>query len=293
MSILFSFPKNMNLAKKIAFNLLIPLGEMPLRQFPDGESYVRLLSDVHGKQVIIVCSLDAPNQKIAELLFFASVAKELGAQSVGIVAPYLGYMRQDKRFTSGEAVTSKIFAEIISQYFDWLITVDPHLHRYEFLNEIYSIPCTVVHTVDLIRQWIHDTVKDPLIIGPDKESEQWAFAVAKKLEAPSIALKKIRRGDRDVDISVPNVDQYLEYTPVLVDDIISTGRTMIETLKKLYDVGFRTSVCVGIHGLFVDSAYEELLNAGVTQVATTNTVLHKTNTIDVSLLLASEIKKYL
>ena len=165
------------------------------------------------------------------LLFAAATARELGASRVGLVAPYLAYMRQDRRFKPGEAVTSRQVARLLSDAFDWLVTVDPHLHRYSSLADIYSIPTHVVHAAPLIAEWIKANVTNPLIIGPDSESEQWVAAVASDVGAPYSVLEKVRHGDRDVEIRLKDLEQWKGRTPVLVDDIISTGRTMIEAVR--------------------------------------------------------------
>ena len=109
---------------------------------------------------------------------------------VGLVAPYLAYMRQDRRFKPGEAVTSREVAQLLSGAFDWLVTVDPHLHRYTSLAEIYRIPTHVTHAAPLISQWIKANVPRALVIGPDSESEQWVSAVASEAGAPFTVLRE-------------------------------------------------------------------------------------------------------
>ena len=149
---------------------------------------------------MIVGTLDRPNEKMLPVLFAAATARELGATNVGLVAPYLPYMRQDRRFKPGEAVTSREVARLLSDAVDWMVTIDPHLHRYGSLAEIYRIPTRAVHAAPLISQWIKTNASNPLIIGPDSESQQWVSAVAKAAGAPYAVLRKVRRGDRDVDI---------------------------------------------------------------------------------------------
>jgi len=171
-----------------------------IRTFPDGESYVRIDSPVAGQELIVVCTLDRPDPKLLPLYFVASAAREQGARRIGLVAPYLAYMRQDKQFHPGEAVTSSAFARLLSGFVDWLVTVDPHLHRRSRLEEIYSVPCAVLHAAPPISAWIQQHVERPLLIGPDEESLQWVEAVAKAAGAPYVVLHKQRRGDRDPGI---------------------------------------------------------------------------------------------
>lgn len=268
------------------------LGKLTLRRFPDGESYVRLETPVEGRQVVLVCSMNDPDTKILQLLFVAATAHDLGATQIGLVAPYLTYMRQDKRFQPGEGITSRSFAQLLSGNFDWLVTVDPHLHRHTSLAEIYSIPTAVVRAAPAISAWIAANVAAPVLIGPDSESAQWVSEVARGANAPFVVLEKVRRGDREVDVSVPDLDRWRERTPVLVDDIISTGRTMMETMGHLKRLGLSPPVCIGVHGVFAEHAFEDLIAAGA-RVVTCNTIPHPSNTIDLVGDVASATKSFI
>jgi ribose-phosphate pyrophosphokinase len=288
-SVILGLPGNETISHTLATRLDAEVGEAIVRHFPDGESYVRIKTQLSARQVIMVCTLDRPHEKILPLLFAAATAKELGATKIGLVAPYLAYMRQDSRFRAGEAITSVHFARLLSSFIDWLVTVDPHLHRRSSLSEIYSIPSKVVHAAPRVSEWIRENVNDPVLIGPDGESEQWVAAVAAAVRAPYVVLKKFRRGDRDVEVSVPEIEQWQERTPVLVDDIISTARTMIETVAHLKAAGMRPPVCIGVHGIFAGNAHQELLTAGAARVVTCNTVPHASNGIDLSDLLVEAV----
>ncbi len=271
-----------HLVNKISQQIGGKVGKLVIRQFPDEETYVKIESDVKDANVIIVASLDRPNTKIIPLVFVANTAKDLGAKRVTILATYLAYMRQDKMFTQGEGVTSQYFASLLSLCVDELITVDPHLHRRKSLNEIYSINTVVISAVDKIAEWIKQHVESPIIIGPDQESEQWVSTVAQKANAPFTVLNKIRRGDDDVEISIPHIDQYQNCVPVLVDDIISTAKTMIETINQLKKLNMKYPICVAVHAIFSKNAYLNLLAAGAVKVITCNTIKHESNAIDLS-----------
>jgi ribose-phosphate pyrophosphokinase len=283
-----AMPGNEAMTRALARALGTDVGELELHIFPDGETYLRFVSDLAGRVLVIVCTLDRPNTKILPLLFAAAAARELGAAKVGLVAPYLAYMRQDRRFKPGEAVTSREVARLLSDAFNWLVTVDPHLHRYGALAEIYRIPTRVVHAAPLISQWIRTHVTKPFVIGPDSESEQWVSAVAKAADAPYTVLEKIRSGDRDVEISAKNLRRLEGRTPVLVDDIISSGRTMIEAVRLLGQEGATPAVCIAVHGLFADHCDALLAEAGA-RVVTSNSIPHETNGIDVAPLLAAPV----
>lgn len=286
-----ALPGNEHIAATIAERLGADVAELEFHPFPDSETYLRIKTPVRDRSIVLVCTLDRPDAKILPLIFAASTARELGAARVGLVAPYLPYMRQDRRFNPGEALTSKIFADILSRAIDWLVTVDPHLHRVTSLADLYRIPSVVLHAAPLISQWISTHVQHPLLIGPDEESRQWVNAVASAAGAPFVVLEKTRLGDRQVSLSVPGVEQWKNHTPVLVDDIISSAGTMLETLHHLARAGMKPAVCIGIHGIFAPGAYEALKAAGPSEVATTNSVLHKTNAIDLTALLVDAVAK--
>jgi ribose-phosphate pyrophosphokinase len=288
--LLLAMPGHESLSAELAAALGFELGQIETRQFPDGETYLRLLISPNGRPTMIVCTLDRPNGKLLSLLFAAATARELGAAKVGLIAPYLAYMRQDRRFKPGEAVTSRQVAHLLSNAFDWMATVDPHLHRYSSLAEIYTIPTRVVHAAPLISPWIKDNVARPLIIGPDSESEQWVSAVAKEAGAPYSVLEKVRHGDRDIEIRLKDLRGWSDRTPVLVDDIISSGRTMLEAVRLLTSYGGAQPICIAVHGLFADNSDVLLAQAGA-RVITCNSVPHPTNAIDVGKLLASAVNE--
>lgn len=281
-------PGNEALASRIASGLGEELGHLETRSFPDGETYLRVQVDPRGRDLVVVCTLDRPDPKFLPLLFAAATARDLGATRIGLVAPYLSYMRQDRRFHDGEAVTSTYFARLLSSSFDWLITVDPHLHRYGSLAEIYSIPSRAVHSAPLIADWISHNERSPFIIGPDIESEQWVAEVAARAGAPYRVLRKQRRGDREVEITIPDLHDFRERRPVLVDDIVSSGRTMIETARQLRTQGMQAPVCIAVHALFSAEASRALLEFA-DRVVSTNSVPHETNGIDLSSLLVEQV----
>jgi len=289
--VLIPLPGNEAMAEQLAALLDGEVRLPEMRRFPDGETYLRLDIDLHGRRVALVCTLDHPDAKFLPLLFAARTASDMGAASVGLVAPYLAYMRQDRRFHHGEALSSKVFASLLSPQIDWLVTVDPHLHRIHSLEAIYDVPTRVMHAAGAIAQWIAHEVDKPVLIGPDQESVQWVDEVARTTGAPVVVLHKTRAGDADVSVSKADLTPYLEYTPILVDDIISTGRTMIATLNELNAAGMKPAVCIGVHGIFADGAYANLKAAHPARIVTTDAVAHITNAIAIAPLLARGIKE--
>ncbi len=250
---------------------------------------MRLGADVTDRTVVIVASLAQPDAKALPLLFAADAARDLGATRVLLAAPYLAYLRQDRRFNAGEAITSRTFAALVSTVFDAVATVDPHLHRYHSLGEIYRVPTRVVQSAPAIAAWIAANVDRPVLIGPDAESEQWVREVARGADAPFIVLQKIRRGDKDVEVSLPGTSALAGRQPVLIDDIVSSARTMIQAVANVRRVGLPPPVCIGVHALFCADAYDALLAAGPQRVLTCDTVPHASNAISVVPLLAAAV----
>lgn len=290
-NIIFALPGNEQLTEKLAKQLNAEIGETNIRQFPDGETYVQIKSDVKDKKVILVCTLHQPDDKLLPLYFLSKTAIDLGAKCTCLIAPYLAYMRQDRRFNPGEAITSEYFGSLISQFAETLVTVDPHLHRRSSLSEVYGIPSEVVHAANHISDWIKNNVENPILVGPDSESEQWVSVVAKNAGAPFMVLEKIRHGDKDVEVSVPDVENYKNHIPVLVDDIISSARTMIETVQHLKKSGMKDPICIGVHAVFGGNAYQDLKDTGVADIVTCNTIPHPSNKIDISDILVRGYNK--
>lgn len=287
--ILFSMPGNEAATARICQLRSWEQGQWEMRRFPDGESYVRYLSDIKGREVAIVCTLDQPDEKTIALYLAACVARELGAKRIGLVVPYLAYMRQDLRFQDGEGITSRHFARLLSGACDWLVTVDPHLHRTRSLDDIYSVPTRVIRAAPHIAQWIAANVSRPVLVGPDEESEQWVSEVAAAVGCPFTLLKKTRYGDHEVAVSVPGIAEWHERTPVLVDDIASTARTLIAAVARMHEANLAAPFCIVVHPLFAGDAYPLLAAAGVADVVSCNTVAHESNRIDLSAPLADAI----
>ena len=260
-----------------------------MRQFPDGELYVRI-QDPLDDEVALVGNASSDN--FLRVAFIAATARDLGAKRVGLIAPYLAYMRQDIRFNPGEGVTARYFARLVSATVDWLVTVDPHLHRLDSLDNVYTIPTTVARAAPAIAQWIGTEIERPVLIGPDAESVQWVSAVAERCGAPFIVLEKTRRGDRDVSISAPD-GAWNGHTPVVIDDIVSTGRTMIEATRQLRAAGSAAPMCVAIHAVFADALHDALIDAGARGIVTCNTIAHATNRICIGDQLAAAVRERL
>ncbi len=289
--LLFAMPGNEAMTQRLVPLTRGDVGTLQVRNFPDRETYLRFRDKLSGRSVALVCTLADPDPKILPLLFAADTARELGAVKVGLVAPYLAYMRQDRRFHPGEAITSRRFAAILSQSFDWLVTIDPHLHRYKSLAELYSIPTRVLHSGTTLSKWIVEKVPNPFIVGPDEESEQWVAEIARESGAPYSVLHKRRLEDERVEIDVGHLGPIGNKTPILVDDIISSGGTMLEAIRKLAELVRIPPVCLAVHGIFANHSDQLLVDAGA-RLVTTDSIENPHAEIGIAPLLASAISEF-
>lgn len=286
--IILPMPGNEAFARQLADAGRGEVGKLETRRFPDGETYLRLLSPVVGRVVDVVATMAGPDPDFLRLAFAADAARSQGALRVRLVAPYLAYMRQDKAFHSGEAVTSETFARIVSSLFDGIVTVDPHLHRHSALSELYSIPAMAVQAAPALADWIAAEVDRPLLIGPDSESAQWVAAIAARIGAPWVVMEKTRRGDFDVSVALPELGDHGGRIPVLVDDIASSGRTMIAAADLLAALGLGRPVCAVVHALFAGDAFARLQKVAA-RVVSCDSVPHPSNAISLAPLVAKAL----
>jgi ribose-phosphate pyrophosphokinase len=290
--LLLALPGAEPLAEALAARLHCVANMVEVHRFPDGETVVRLRTAVSGRRVVLVAHLDHPDEKSLPLLFAADAARELGATEVGLVAPYLPYMRQDDRFRPGEAITSRTYARVLSSTFDFLLTVDPHLHRWPSLDAIYTIRSQVVPAAPAIAEWLRREVPQCVVVGPDAESEQWVGDVARRVGAPYVVMTKVRHGDRAVQVQLPAGAQCDGRTPVLLDDIVSTGHTIASACQVLRAAGWGEAVCVAVHALTDAAGIDLLHRAGITRIVSCDTVPHPTNAIGVAGLLADALAAF-
>lgn len=289
-ALFLALPGNEDFAARLAAELAAETGQIECRRFPDGETYIRLLSSVTGRRVVLVATLANPDPLFVGLALTAEAARAQGASAVYLVAPYLAYMRQDKSFKSGEAVSSITFARLISGLFDGLVTVDPHLHRRTALSEIYSIPSVAVEAAAALADWVAANVRDPILVGPDSESAQWVSAVANRVKAPWQVMTKTRRGDYDVTLVAPDLSQHSGCTPVLLDDIASSGRTLIAASEALARAGMARPVVAVVHPLFVADSFKRLQSIAA-RVVSSDSIAHPTNAIPLAPVLAPALAK--
>jgi ribose-phosphate pyrophosphokinase len=291
--LVLALPGAERLAARLTRRLHGSGGTLTVHRFPDGEVRVRIDGDPQGRVVLLVASLERPDEKVLPLVFAAGAARDLHAGGVGLVAPYLPYLRQDTAFHPGEAVSARLFAGLLSTTVDWLVTVDPHLHRTHDLGELFTIPTEVVQSAPLMAEWIRRHVPRPVIVGPDEESARWVAAVAAAVDAPWVVMSKHRLGDHTVELELPPLERLRGREPVLVDDIVASGGTARAAARLLERAGFAARWLVAVHAVADPPTTERLERETHLELATCNTIQHPTNRIDVAEAVRAAVERRL
>lgn len=288
--IIVGLSNSKNLAKKVARKLKVKYSDIDFDFFPDGEIHLRFKIKLKGTVVLVQSMQPKTNDALIEALFASATAKEIGAKKVILVTPYLNYMRQDKRFRPGDCVSNEIVAKFIDDYVDHIFVVDPHLHREKTLSHFFKIKATKLTANPLIAQYIKKHIKSPLLIGPDWESYKWARATAEMIGAESVILKKKRYSGRRVKVYFGQKIEVKGKNAVLVDDMISTGNTLLRTIEHLKKLGIKKFTAIAVHGVFSEGALQKLKKSGAT-VITANTIENPTAKLDISGIIADALKK--
>mgnify|MGYP005695692449 CR=1 FL=1 len=276
--VILSFPEYQDPAYRLSEELGVAVEIVEIHHFPDGESLVKLPKNL-PKKVAFLRSLDSPNDKLIELMLAAETARSLGVDHLTLIAPYLCYMRQDIAFHEGEAVSQQIIGRFLARHFDSLITISPHLHRTHSLTSIVPEKKSVVlNPFPQIAAFLKQNTPDALLLGPDEESEQWVSQLAKINDQEYSIAQKLRSGDTSVSIALPKA-LFRDREVVIVDDIVSTGRTLIEVASSVAKKQPKKICAFAIHPLFVDGTLELILQGPISAIWSCDTIVHSTNSV--------------
>lgn len=287
---IFAFAEGARQAAGLARGCGIPLHPVDVHRFPDGESLVR----VNGvaDTALLFRSLDDPNAKLVELLLAASALRDCGARRVVLVAPYLAYMRQDMAFHDGEAVSQQVVGRLLATWFDGVVTVDPHLHRIGSLGEVMGgIPALAVSAAPALVQAIAmDLDPRTMLVGPDSESRRWVESIAGPLGLEVLVGEKVRKGDRDVTLAIPAVVTVRGRPAMLVDDMVSSGTTLIACTRLLREAGATRVEALATHSLASAADIERLSIEGIVRLRATDSISSPIASIPLADVLANAIR---
>ena len=287
---LLHFDDEQALAQALAAALGLPCALVQRHVFPDGETRLRLPPALPA-DVILLRGLQQPNAKLTELWLAAAGARDLGAHRLTLVSPYLAYMRQDMAFTPGEVVSQRHVGLLLAQAFDRVVTVDPHLHRVPTLDAVLpGRRGTAVTAAPMLGRWIAGQVPGALLLGPDEEAAQWVRVAAEAAGLDHAVCLKQRRGDHDVAVSLPTIP-VAGRSVVLLDDVASTGRTLVSAARGALAAGAASVDVAVTHALFVGDAEAQVRAAGVGRVWSTDCVPHASNAVSVVPLLAQALRR--
>lgn len=285
-------PSSAEAAQRLAARLGVGLHEIALHRFPDGE--LRVTVGPAASTVIVYASLDQPNDKLLALLFASEALRRGGAKRLVLVAPYLCYMRQDAAFHEGEAVSQKVIGRLLASAVDRLITVDAHLHRTKDIHDIFpGIEADNLSAMPAIADGLRASGFDPntVVVGPDEESQAWVSDLAARLGAQPAVARKTRRGDRSVEITFVDPGLFAGRPALLVDDIVSSGGTLMTCAKALQAAGATTVDAVVTHALFAPELAARLFEAGIRSVKSTDSIRHPSNAIALDAVLGGALRR--
>ena len=286
--LLLHFDDEQDAAQRLAQAAGLAMAAVTRHRFPDGEIRLQLPA-VLPERVVLLRSLDRPNDKLVELLLATRTARELGAAHLALVAPYLAYMRQDIAFHPGEAVSQRIVGRFLAELFDAVITVDPHLHRVATLEEAVPAARTVVLSgAPLLADLIALRRPGALLVGPDSESAQWVSQAAARHGFAHAVCAKRRQGDHVVEIQLP-AHPVAGRAVVLLDDVASTGHTLAQAARLLRAAGAATVDVAVTHALFAGDAEARLREAGVGAIWSTDCIAHPSNAVFMADALAQAL----
>ena len=247
--------------------------ETEISEFPDGEVHIKIPKDVKKEDVVVVQSLAVhPNDYLMEFLIICDALRGKGCNNICAVLPYLAYARQDDEFTPGEAISLLGVSRIIEEFCDEIITVDMHLHRYNRITEVFHRGKNV-SAMPLLGSYISRfNLDNPVVIGPDEESEQWAKQMASTIskDCEYQIFTKMRHSAEDVsirgEVNVHGRDI------IVCDDIISTGGTMAEIIRILKEAGAKRVMVACTHAILAGNAITRIYGSGAEDLVGTDTV---------------------
>lgn len=277
------------LAALVAKELDETLCPLETRKFPDGERYIRIGGNVDSDAVVIQSTGYPQDQNLLELFLILKTLKSLEVNDIKVIIPYFGYGRQEKRFKSGEAISAQVIAELLeasgtSEIFSI------NLHE-DGLRDLFSIPVHNLSAMPLIAEYIEENFNDPIIVAPDKGALGFASEIAEILDCDCDHLEKTRLSPEKVETQPKNLDVDGREA-VIIDDIISTGGTIVNASRILQEHGASKVAVSCVHPVMVEDALLKIFASGVDDVIATDTLKSDVSIISVAPLIADFISKY-
>lgn len=291
--LLLGFPESRDAARRLAHLAGLSYADIAVHHFPDGESKLTLPATgdalAHG---VLYRSLDRPHDKLIELLLASRALRARGTRRLTLIAPYLCYLRQDAAFHPGEIISQQVIGGWLAELFDDVMTVDPHLHRVSRIEA--AIPARNAIALSAAPAFVgylqgQGRLDDAWILGPDSESEQWVRGIAEAAGLRYVIASKRRRGDRSVEITLPPSVCFAGRTVILLDDMVSTGRTLVAAAEQARLRGAADVRVLVTHALFVNDSHAQLREGAITRIGSSDSIPHETNVASLAPLLAGAL----
>ena len=274
------------LAGALAESLEAPISEVEVARFPDGECYVRIENDLDGQDVVIVQTA-WPDPNIVELMLLQDAVREMRASSVTTVVPYFGYARQDKKFKEGEPISARALARAIRSQTDRFLTVD--VHAAGVMSWFDGMPALSVSAHAEIGMFLRERDIE-LVLSPDEGRWENAKHVADAVGCEADFLVKERLDGENVMMTPKSLGAGGRRVAI-VDDIISTGGTIVKASEQLRKQGAESIIAMCTHGVFAGNAIPKLKTA-CDEVHSTDTIENPTTSVTVAPEIARAIREW-
>ena len=276
------------MAAGIAKELDEILCPLETRRFPDGERYIRIGGNIESEAIVIQSTGYPQDENLLELFLILRTLKSLDVTNIKVIIPYYGYGRQEKRFKSGEAISAAVIAELLETAGATEI-LSINLHE-DGLCDMFNIPAHNLSAMPLIADYIGKILEYPLIVAPDKGALPFAEEIATILDCECDYLEKTRISPDKVETKTKNLD-VKNREAVIIDDIISTGGTIVNASRILSKHGARKVLVSCVHPVLVDDALLKIFTTGVDDVIATDTLNSDVSVISVAPLIAKYLNK--
>ncbi len=267
---LLSGTANPALAQEIAQHLKLPLADVTIKRFADGEIFVRLNQNVRGRDVFIIQPTPPPADSIMELLLLIDAAKRASAARVSAIVPYYGYARQDRKDQPRVAIGAKLVANLMEAAgADKVLGIDFHTHQ---IQGFFDVPVDHLYAAPVLTGYFREKrLEQPVVVAPDVGAAKMARGFARRLDA-SFAIIDKRRPSQNVAEVMQVVGEVEGRHCIIVDDMIDTAGTLQSVVAALKERGAREIYAAATHPLLSGPAVERLQNSELVEVVVTNTL---------------------
>ncbi len=296
---IFAGSSNKTLAKIVSEKSGIPLGKMDLGAFGDGEIDVWVEDKVNNSNVFIIQSSSQPiNNHIIELALIADALRRSGAHMITAVIPYFGYSRKEKQSRPGEPISAKVVADLItSTGINKVVALDLHA---DAIVGFFDVPVIYLSALEVLSKRLkEENLIDPIVVSPDTGGVKRARNFASFLQAPLAVMEKHRAVEKRDTMEILSMSGEVKGdTAILIDDVISTGGTILENAKALKEKGVKKIIVCATHGVFAGNAIEKIEESPIDKVFITDSIENKTlnskiEIVSVADLIADALKEEL